>query len=95
MQALLDNTAALITMYLPVVGTYFIQFVQWFVMWGKMKASQTILEAKQDKTNKLVDLNEQIIKDNYELKLKINKLITLLQHYEEKDNATNKEIKKD
>lgn len=94
MQALLDNTSALIAMYLPVVGTYFIQFVQWFVMWAKMKANQKMLEAKQDKTNNLVDLNEQIVKDNYILKQKINKLITLLQQYEEKDDAADKEVEK-
>lgn len=99
MSSIIGNVEAIIAMYAPVVGTYIIQIVQWLIMWAKMKAQtksqEMIQKAEQDKlaaVDDVLELNKQLSLENYELKQKLNKLITLLQHYEEKDDG-NKEIK--
>ena len=92
MQTIIDNATALIMLYAPVIGTYLIQIVQWVIMWAKNKKLLSLVENKTKQTAAIIDANEVIIKENYELKQKINKLISLLQQYEEKNE--NAEIKK-
>lgn len=92
MQTIIDNATALIMLYAPVIGTYLIQIVQWVIMWAKNKKLLSLIENKTKQTDAIIDANEVIIKENYELKQKINKLISLLQQYEEKNE--NAEIKK-
>ncbi len=85
MNAIIGNIEALIALYLPVVGTYLIQIIQWIVMWAKMKAQTKLQDEKSKAIDDVIELNKALQTENYVLKEKINKLITLLQHYEEKE----------
>ena len=63
----------MIAMYAPVVLTYIVQFVDWIVLWGKLKTinvKKDINEAIGD----LVEQNKQLVQDNAELR-KLNKEI--------------------
>lgn len=92
MSNIIGNVETLIAVYAPVVGTYLIQIVQWVVMWAKMKAQtklqenvQKIQQDKMTEIEEIIELNKQLSIENEELKQKLNKVITLLQQYEEKE----------
>lgn len=92
MSNIIGNVETLIAVYAPVVGTYLIQIVQWIVMWAKMKAQtklqenvQKIQQDKMTEIEEVIELNKQLLIENEELKQKLNKVITLLQQYEEKE----------
>lgn len=92
MSNIIGNIETLIAVYAPVVGTYLIQIVQWVVMWAKMKAQtksqELINKAQQDRlesVDQLIEINKSLAHENYVLKEKLNKVITLLQQYEEKE----------
>ena len=73
MSEIIGNVEAMIAMYAPVVLTYVIQFVDWIVLWGKLKSinvKKDINEAIGD----LVEQNKQLVQDNAELR-KLNKEI--------------------
>lgn len=95
MTAIIGNIETIIMMYAPVVGTYLIQIIQWLIMWKKMKNTTKIQEdiqkIQQDKIESIeevIELNKELSKENFILRDKLNKVITLLQHYEEKDQCT-------
>lgn len=92
MSNIIGNIETLIAVYAPVVGTYLIQIVQWIVMWAKMKAQtktqEMINKVQQDRlesVDQLIEINKNLTHENYVLKNKLNKVITLLQQYEEKE----------
>ena len=73
MPEIIGNLEAMIAMYAPVVLTYIVQFVDWIVLWGKLKTinvKKDINEAIGD----LVEQNKQLVQDNAELR-KLNKEI--------------------
>lgn len=73
MAEIIGNVEAMIAMYAPVVLTYVIQFVDWIVLWGKLKSinvKKDINEAIGD----LVEQNKQLVQDNADLR-KLNKEI--------------------
>lgn len=73
MPEIIGNIEAMIAMYAPVVLTYVIQFVDWIVMWGKLK-SINVKKDIQETLGDLVEQNKQLVQDNAELR-KLNKEI--------------------
>ena len=73
MPEIIGNVEAMIAMYAPVVLTYVIQFVDWIVLWGKLK-SINVKKDIQETLGDLVEQNKQLVQDNAELR-KLNKEI--------------------
>ena len=73
MPEIIGNIEAMIAMYAPVVLTYVIQFVDWIVLWGKLK-SINVKKDINETIGDLVEQNKQLVQDNAELK-KLNKEI--------------------
>lgn len=73
MPEIIGNIEAMIAMYAPVVLTYVIQFVDWIVLWGKLK-SINVKKDIQETLGDLVEQNKQLVQDNAELR-KLNKEI--------------------
>lgn len=73
MPEIIGNLEAMIAMFAPVVLTYVVQFVDWIVLWRKLKS----INVKRDINETLGDLveqNKQLVQDNAELR-KLNKEI--------------------
>ena len=73
MPEIIGNVEAMIAMYAPMVLTYVVQFVDWIVLWRKLKS----INVKRDINETLGDLveqNKQLVQDNAELR-KLNKEI--------------------
>lgn len=73
MPEIIGNVEAMIAMYAPVVLTYVIQFVDWIVLWGKLKTINVKKEINET-LGDLVEQNKQLVQDNAELR-KLNKEI--------------------
>lgn len=73
MPEIIGNIEAMIAMYAPVVLTYVIQFVDWIVLWGKLK-SINVKKDINETIGGLVEQNKQLVQDNAELR-KLNKEI--------------------
>lgn len=73
MPEIIGNVEAMIAMYAPIVLSYVIQFVDWIVLWGKLK-SINVKKDIQDTLGDLVEQNKQLVQDNAELR-KLNKEI--------------------
>ena len=73
MPEIIGNIEAMIAMYAPVVLTYIIQFVDWVVLWAKLK-SINVKKDIQESLGDLVEQNKQLVQDNAELR-KLNKEI--------------------
>lgn len=73
MPEIIGNLEAMIAMYAPVVLTYVIQFVDWIVLWGKLKTIN-VKKDIQESLGDLVEQNKQLVQDNAELR-KLNKEI--------------------
>ena len=73
MPEIIGNIEAMIAMYAPVVLTYVIQFVDWIVLWGRLK-SINVKKDIQVSLGDLVQQNKQLVQDNAELR-KLNKEI--------------------
>ena len=73
MPEIIGNVEAMIAMYAPVVLTYIIQFVDWVVLWVKLK-SINVKKDIQESLGDLVEQNKQLVQDNAELR-KLNKEI--------------------
>lgn len=71
MEAIIGNVEAIIAMYAPIVLTYVIQFVDWIVMWKKLKTIHVKKDIEESLGN-IVEQNKQLVQDNAELK-KLNK----------------------
>ena len=73
MEAIIGNIEAMISMYAPIVLTYIIQFVDWIVLWRKLKSINVKKDINETIGN-LIEQNKQLVQDNAELK-KLNKEI--------------------
>ena len=73
MEAIIGNLEAMIAMYAPMVLTYVIQFVDWIVLWRKLK-SINVKKDINETIGDLVEQNKQLVQDNAELR-KLNKEI--------------------
>lgn len=73
MPEIIGNVEAMIAMYAPMILNYIVQFVDWIVLWRKLKS----INVKRDINETLGDLveqNKQLVQDNAELR-KLNKEI--------------------
>ena len=73
MPEIIGNVEAMIAMYAPMVLTYVVQFVDWIVLWRKLK-SINVKRAINETLGDLVEQNKQLVQDNAELR-KLNKEI--------------------
>ena len=73
MPEIIGNVEAMIAMYAPMVLTYVVQFVDWIVLWRKLK-SINVKKDIQETLGDLVEQNKQLVQDNAELR-KLNKEI--------------------
>ena len=73
MPEIIGNVEAMIAMYAPVILSYVIQFVDWIVLWGKLKSINVKRDINETLGN-LVEQNKQLVQDNAELR-KLNKEI--------------------
>ena len=73
MPEIIGNVEAMIAMYAPMVLTYVVQFVDWIVLWRKLK-SINVKRDINESIGDLVEQNKQLVQDNAELR-KLNKEI--------------------
>ena len=73
MPEIIGNVEAMIAMYAPMVLTYIVQFVDWIVLWRKLK-SINVKRDINETIGDLVEQNKQLVQDNAELR-KLNKEI--------------------
>lgn len=84
MTEIIGNLEAMIAMYAPVVLTYVIQFVDWIVMWGKLK-SINVKKDIQDTLGDLVEQNKQLVQDNAELRKQNKEILEQLTRIKQED----------
>ena len=84
MEAIIGNLEAMIAMYAPMALTYVIQFVDWIVLWRKLKT----INVKRDINETLGDLveqNRQLVQDNAELKKQNKEILEQLTRIKQED----------
>ena len=84
MEAIIGNIEAMIAMYTPMVLTYIIQFVDWIVLWRKLK-SINVKKDINETIGDLVEQNKQLVQDNAELKKQNKQILEQLTKVKQED----------